>query len=397
MKPRILKSEQDYEEALTHLDTLMDQTDSIQQQEDIALFTKLIQDYEEQHFPIKLPDPIETIKFALDQQGLTRKDLIPLIGTKSKVSEVLNRKRPLSLSMIRALHAELGIPAEILLQDPLMHTVEAKRFDYRDFPFSEMCAKEYFPGYASVRLAKEKSEELLENLFSVFNEHSPQVVYCRRQRNGGKELAQSALLAWQAHILHKLEPFEHPEASPVSLDDAFYEQLLMLSSYSRGPLLVGDLLATRNIQFVIEPHLTKTYLDGAAFLSPRGYPVIAMTLRYDRADNFWFTLMHELAHVVLHLGDDRTKSFFDDTNGISTGDCTEIERQADAFAQSKLIPESSVRHEEFKDPSCWTEARIIAEAKRLNRSPAVLTGRLRWESGDYTLFTNLLGKVEGLS
>ncbi len=316
MKPRILNSEQDYEEALTHLETLMDQPDSDQQQEDIALFTHLIQDYEEQHYPIQLPDPIETIKFALNQQGLTRKDLIPLLGSKSKVSEVLNRKRPLSLSMIRALHAELGIPAEILLQDPLMHTVEAKRFDYHDFPFAEMCVKDYFPGYASVRLAKEKSEELLEKLFSVFNERSPQVVYCRRQRNGGKELAQSALLAWQAHILHKLEPFEYPEASPLPLDDAFYEQLLALSSYSRGPLLVGDLLATRNIHFVIEPHLTKTYLDGAAFLSPQGYPVIAMTLRYDRADNFWFTLMHELAHVVLHLGGDRTKSFFDDTNGI---------------------------------------------------------------------------------
>ena len=396
MKPKILKSEQDYEEALKHLETLMDQPDSSQQQEDIALFTKLIGDYEEQHFPIKLPDPIEAIKFALDQQGLTRKDLIPLLGSKSKVSEVLNHKRPLSISMIRALHAQLGIPAEILLQDPLMHTVDAKRFDYRDFPFSEMCAKEYFPGYASVRLAKEKSEELLSSLFSVFNERYPQVIYCR-QRNGGKEVAQGALLAWQAHILHKLEAGEYPEASPQPLDDAFYEQLLTLSSYTRGPLLVGDLLATRNIHFIIEPHLTKTYLDGATFLSSKGYPIIAMTLRYDRADNFWFTLMHELAHVALHLGEDRTKSFFDDTSSRSSGERTEIEAQADAFAQSKLIPESSVRHEEFKDPSCWTEARIITEAKRLNRSPAVLAGRLRWESGDYTLFTNLLGKVEGLS
>lgn len=123
MKPKILKSEQDYEEALKHLETLMDQPDSSQQQEDIALFTKLIGDYEEQHFPIKLPDPIEAIKFALDQQGLTRKDLIPLLGSKSKVSEVLNHKRPLSISMIRALHAQLGIPAEILLQDPLTHTL----------------------------------------------------------------------------------------------------------------------------------------------------------------------------------------------------------------------------------------------------------------------------------
>jgi HTH-type transcriptional regulator / antitoxin HigA len=393
MKPRILKSEQDYEEALKYLETLMDQSDGSQWQEDIALFAHLIEDYEDQHFPIKLPDPIEAVKFALDQQGLTRKDLIPLLGSKGKVSEVLNRKRPLSISMIRALHTELGIPAEILLQDPLKHVVEAKRFDHRNFPFSEMCAKEYFPGYTSVRLAKEKSEELLGNLFCVFDEHYPQVIHCR-QSNGGKEVDNGALLAWQAHILHTLKAIEHNEVCPQPLDDAFYEQLLTLSSYTRGPLLVGDLLATRNIHFVIMPHLSRTYLDGAAFLSPQGNPIIAMTLRYDRSDNFWFTLMHELAHVVLHLGADRTKSFFDDTSGLTIGVRNEFERQADEFAQSKLIPESYLSHRDLQDPSRWTEQRIISEAKRMNRGPAVLVGRLRWESGDYTLFTNLLGKVE---
>lgn len=77
----------------------------------------LIETYEEKHFPIPPPDPVEAILFRMDQQGLTRADLVPLMGSKSKVSEVLARKRPLSLTMIRALHRALGIPAQVLMAE----------------------------------------------------------------------------------------------------------------------------------------------------------------------------------------------------------------------------------------------------------------------------------------
>ena len=76
----------------------------------------LVEQYEREHYPIALPDPVEAILFRMEQGGLTRKDLVPYIGSLSKVSEVLNRKRSLSVTMIRALHAGLGIPAEVLLQ-----------------------------------------------------------------------------------------------------------------------------------------------------------------------------------------------------------------------------------------------------------------------------------------
>jgi HTH-type transcriptional regulator/antitoxin HigA len=76
----------------------------------------LIEAYEDVHYPMGLPDPIEAIKLRMEDQGLTRKDLEPLIGSRTRVAEVLNRKRNLSIAMIRRLHAALGIPAEILLQ-----------------------------------------------------------------------------------------------------------------------------------------------------------------------------------------------------------------------------------------------------------------------------------------
>lgn len=118
MKPKILRSEEEYQSALAYIDTLMDATPGSPEEDELDLFALLVEQYEEEHYPIELPDPIDAILFRMDQEGLTRKDLHPYLGSSSKVSEVLCRKRPLSLRMMRALHVGLGIPAEVLLQIP---------------------------------------------------------------------------------------------------------------------------------------------------------------------------------------------------------------------------------------------------------------------------------------
>jgi HTH-type transcriptional regulator/antitoxin HigA len=118
MEPRVIKTEEEYQAALAHLESLMDATPDSAEEQELELFSVLIEKFENEHYPIGLPDPVEAIKYRMEQQGLTRKDLIPYIGSQSKVSEVLSGKRALSLSMIRALHDGLGIPAEVLLQEP---------------------------------------------------------------------------------------------------------------------------------------------------------------------------------------------------------------------------------------------------------------------------------------
>ena len=118
MKPKVIKTRADYQAALAYLETLMDARPGTPQEEELELFAVLLDNYEREHFPIGLPDPVEAIKFRMEQQGLTRKDLERFIGSQSKVSEVLNHKRPLSVAMIRALHTGLDIPAEVLLQEP---------------------------------------------------------------------------------------------------------------------------------------------------------------------------------------------------------------------------------------------------------------------------------------
>ena len=118
MKPKVIKNEAEYEAALAYVAELMDAAPGSPEEQDLELFALLVEQYEREHYPIALPDPVEAILFRMEQGGLTRKDLVPYIGSPGKVSEVLNRKRLLSLTMIRALHAGLGIPAEVLLQQP---------------------------------------------------------------------------------------------------------------------------------------------------------------------------------------------------------------------------------------------------------------------------------------
>ena len=112
-----IKSEADYDAALEQIAVLMDASPGTPEADALDVLATLVENYENQHYPIGLPDPISAIRFRMEQQELSQGDLIPFIGSRSKVSEVLSGKRSLSLQMIRNLHQGLGISAEVLLQE----------------------------------------------------------------------------------------------------------------------------------------------------------------------------------------------------------------------------------------------------------------------------------------
>src|SRR5258707_10863074 len=111
-----IRTPEDYESALSEVEVLWGTASGTPDGDRLDVLATLIDAYESQHYPMDPPDPIEAIKFRMEQQGLTRKDLEPLIGTRTRVAEVLNRKRNLSIGMIRRLHEGLGISAEVLIQ-----------------------------------------------------------------------------------------------------------------------------------------------------------------------------------------------------------------------------------------------------------------------------------------
>jgi HTH-type transcriptional regulator / antitoxin HigA len=117
MTPKIIKTEKDYNLALRRLGEIFDAKKGSRQGDELELLSMLIANYEIEKHAVDLPDPIEAIKFRMEQLGFKQKDLAEVIGLKSRVSEVLNRKRKLTLEMIRRLHDVLGIPTEVLVRE----------------------------------------------------------------------------------------------------------------------------------------------------------------------------------------------------------------------------------------------------------------------------------------
>ena len=358
------------------------------QTEDWGVLVTLVELYEEKTFPIGLPSPVEAIKFRMAQQGLKAKDLIPYIGSASKVSEVLSGQRELSKTMIRNLVNGLGIPADVLLQElGAKLPSDAALQQGRHFPVAEMVKRGWFAGFqGTVAEAKNQLEDLLNDFVGVLGPQALIPALNRQHvRDGGKQ-DDHALTAWRIRVANLALRESLPAYKPGTVNAAFLKELARLSYLDSGPLLAKEFLNKSGIHVIIEHHLPKTHLDGAALKLPDGSPIVALTLRYDRLDNFWFTLFHELSHVALHLDKPGVEAFFDDLSKSGKNKC---EREADKLASNTLIPDA-----------VWKTARltkktppmsVLAFAEKLRISPAIPAGRVRFETKDYTVFRSLIG------
>ena len=167
MNIKILKSKEDHAAAMARLSALMSLDPMIgsDEENELEILALVIEDYERQTVPPAQIDPIESIIFRMDQMKLSRKDLVPYIGSISKVSEVLSRKRPLSLPMIRRLHKGLGIPADILIEDvEADHSIvsEDPEIDFSRFPLKEMLERGCFGDFkGNVQRLKDYAEDLV--------------------------------------------------------------------------------------------------------------------------------------------------------------------------------------------------------------------------------------------
>ncbi len=388
MLMKVIKTKTDYQAALVELERLIDLDPDIGEEDahTLELLALLIEDYEAKQFPIGMPDSIDAIRFCMEQRSLSQKDLVPLIGSRSKVSEVLSGKRQLTLSMIRALHKGLNIPAEILLEEPGGSLAEGADVDWQRFPLKDMIERGWIE--ASMPDAKDRAEELITAFLEPVGglQHSPVLYRKRYYIRAARKMNPYALEAWRVQVLkHALE--EQPaDYKPSLIDVDLMRDVARLSRAEKGPLLACDFLLSYGIIVVVEPHLPKTYLDGASLLTPSGNPVIAMTLRYNRIDNFWFVLMHELAHVSKHLSKE-SPLFFDDLDPVA--EVEPIEREADDLATEALIPNDKWRASNaFQFHSAY-DAEELAEALRIH--PAIVAGKIRHETKNYRKLNRMVG------
>ena len=390
MKPKIIRTEADYEAALARIDALMDgdPEPASAEGEELDLLSLLVEKYEDEKFPMDLPSPVEAIRFRMDQQSLKAKDLVSYIGSPSKVSEILAGKRPLSLAMIRKLVNGLGIPAEVLLQEAGAELPsEALLEQGRRFPLAEMVKRRWFSGFTgTLSEAKQQLEELIRRFVEPFGTDALVPTLNRQQLRDGAKDDPHALAAWRVRVATLALEQDLPSYRPGTVEIGFLRELAKLSYLESGPCLAKEFLGKAGIHLVIERHLPHTYLDGAAMRLPSKAPVVALTLRYDSLDNFWFTLFHELAHVALHLDSGEIDVFFDDLTKTSKD---LLEQEADALASEALISKDlwkTARLHRNTPP-----ANVAAFAETLRISPAIPAGRIRFEPNDYTVMKSLVG------
>jgi HTH-type transcriptional regulator / antitoxin HigA len=117
MNIKPIKTKKDYDAALKRLDTIFDAKANTPGGDELEILSMVIDNYEQEHYPVDYPDPVEAIKFRMEQMGYTQNDLAKVVGLKSRASEILNRKRKLSLEMIRKLHESMSIPTDVLIQE----------------------------------------------------------------------------------------------------------------------------------------------------------------------------------------------------------------------------------------------------------------------------------------
>ncbi len=392
-KIKAIRNDADHEKALARIDALMDADAGTPEGDELDVLTDLVEHYEEKSVPMGFPSAIAAIEFRLEQGGLNPRDLVPFIGSRAKVSEVLSGKRPLTMPMARALHEHLGIPADVLLQGSGAKYAEpARDLDWDRFPLKAMASLGWIPKSRNVRSrAKAVITDLIRRAGGA--EVAGAVLYRKSQHVRANAKTDSyALRAWCWKVLadaDKCRPRVGYKPGTVTVE--FLRELARLSWSAEGPRLAKEYLAKHGVPLVAVPHLPRTYLDGAALKLADGTPVIGLTLRYDRVDNFWFCLLHELAHVGRHMDTDGEASFVDDLTlrNVEGGREDPTEVQADEWAEEALIPRalwetSAVR----KRP---TPMAVISLANVLQIHPAIVAGRVRHERRNYRLLSQFVG------
>lgn len=397
---RVIKTQHDYDDAVARLSALMDEDikPGSNKEGELELLALVIEAYERTKVAPVSPDPIEAILFRMDQMNLGKKDMIPYFGSLPKVSEVLSRTRPLSLAMIRKVHKGLGIPAEILLGgvDDDIDLGQEPQYDYSKFPWQELIERGYLQGVVdTVRQAKEHGEELMREFMRevLSGTHRPALLRAPLHQSGSRIMDEHALLVWRVAVLKKARQQKHTLKTQYkvgSITAEWLRDLAKLSRFEHGPRLAIEYLADIGIILVVEEHFKKTYLDGAAMLDD-GVPVVALTLRHDRIDNFWFALIHELVHVQKHLKPDHL--FIADNLDDKTRSSKE-EDEADADAQEALIP--AVEWMASAVSTTPTVANAVSLADKLRIHPAIVAGRVRHDTDNWRLLKGMTGEVRHL-
>jgi len=372
-----IRNADDLKAAKERVAALLRKTNAGQLDDEIEVLSTLIEQFEERHSPIDAPTAVSAIRARMAERGLSPRQLEPFIGSRARVSEVLSGKRQLSIDMIRSLHEGLNIPYASLIshreQDANVTKVSPSaiaRLNTLGFPIDRNSISTFVAGI----------------------HHSAPNALLRKTRTqrAASKTDQRALFLWQAAVLRKSEELPlTAQFRPHTFGPLQVRHIAKMSSKTDGPSRAIRSLAATGIAVVIVPSLPGTFLDGALIVSRTGSPIVGLTLRHDRVDSFWFTLLHELSHAALHFACllETQHPFVDDME-IRSGDEQELE--ADALARDSLVPPEILRHVHWGPGTTVDELQTLAIRSRVHLSAVV--GRWQWDHQNYKRFSRLVDR-----
>lgn len=338
-----------------------------------------------------LPDILIQARIA---RGMSQKDLGDFLGVAEQQIQRYESDRYRMASLDRlteiadALNVRIVERAQ-LIGSPKLDTVDPSA--WQAFPLAEMYKRGWFEDFSgTLHQARKAAGELIPAfLHGAHSQFVPMALHRKSVRASG-QVHEAAIAAWEARV-RTLADRNPPEQAfdRDRLTTDWVRGLVALSLDDHGPRIAVDYLHNAGISLVIERHLPGTLLDGAALATTDHHAIVAMTLRHDRLDNFWFTLLHEIGHLKLHIGLGEYAAIFDDNDSPAAD---QIERDADHFAQEALIPEANWNLAVSRFTR--NERAVMTDAKRFGVAAAVIAGRVRRDANDYTLLRKMVGSGE---
>jgi len=353
--------------------------------------------------PARLVPPGHILREELEAYGWTQKEFAEIIGKPVQaVNEIIVGKKSITPETAILFSEAFGTSAELWLNLESSYRLNIARMDssdgrvarkaalYNAVPVIEMIKKGWIQAQQSVG---DLENEVLRFLgIGKLNEIGAVAARLRVSNTHAPE--QGALIAWLRRTEMLASNMHAEKFSETKLRGTAVE----IKHLSRLPSQIEEVrrcLSESGVRFVVVPHLTKTYIDGAAFWLDPESPVVSLSMRYSRIDNFWFTLMHEIAHLLLH-SDGGVNSFLDENladiprNEDSKNMC---EDEANAQASEWLVPAQVFKQFSENCANRYTRNKVIAFAESLGVHPGIVVGRIHHDTGRYQLMRDCLVPV----
>ena len=328
--------------------------------------------------PARNVPPGAIIREEIAARGWMQEDLARIMGRPVQaISEILSAKKQITPETALGLAAAFGTSAEMWLNMEMKYrlrlaqergvdeAVERRSRIYALVPIKELVSRGWIEEGESVDELEDRVKDFL-GIASL--EELPRLKLAAR-RTATREPDPRAVRAWTRRV-EQLAPVQRVAAYDCNRLEESVRELLRLTAHEDGPARVANVLGSLGVHFILVPHLPKTYFDGAV-IPGQDNPVLALTLRHDRLDSFWFTLLHQIAHLVLgHEG-----GRLEDLDGDAGSDAEEME--ADALAAGWLVSKESLDEFVQRVKPYFSRQAISGYARSIGRHPSIVLGRLQ--------------------